>query len=379
MYVVALKMLLGDKGKYLGLVVGITFACFLMSQQVSIFIGLMARTASQILDVREGDIWVMDPRVQYLEEIEGMRDIELSRVRSVDGVAWASPLYKSLAVARTTDGIMQQVILMGIDDTSLVGMCPAMREGRSADILLPNALIMDRAGYEFMWPGEKVKLPRRLEINDRRVEVVGVCEAGAPFVTFPIVFTRYSEAIRYQGEARKRLSYIIVKGSEGTSSEGLAAKISAETGLQALTRKAFMWRSINYYLQRTGIPINFGITVMLGFIIGAAVAGQTFFIFVLENLRQFGALKALGVTNRQILGMVLLQALFVGAIGYGIGCGLTALFFEITSTQTALRGFWFPWQVMLGTGVCVILILLLASLASIRKVFVLDPAIVFRG
>ena len=66
---VALKMLTGDRAKYLGLVFGIAFATLLMSQQVSIFIGLMTRTASQIVDVREADVWVMHPRVKYIDEI----------------------------------------------------------------------------------------------------------------------------------------------------------------------------------------------------------------------------------------------------------------------------------------------------------------------
>jgi putative ABC transport system permease protein len=136
---------------------------------------------------------------------------------------------------------------------------------------------------------------------------------------------------------------------------------------------------VEHYLTRTGIPVNFGITVALGFIVGAAVAAQTFYIFVLENLRQFGALKAIGVTDRQILGMVLLQATVVAAIGYALGIGLCALFFESTNDLTALRGFVLHWQVVAGTAAAVLAIMVLSSIASIRRVFVLDPAVVFRG
>jgi putative ABC transport system permease protein len=91
---IAVKMLLGDRAKYLGLVFGVTFATLLMAQQVSIFIGLMARTAGAIYAVTEPDIWVMDPRVRYLEEVEPMRSVELTNVRSVEGVLWAVPFYK---------------------------------------------------------------------------------------------------------------------------------------------------------------------------------------------------------------------------------------------------------------------------------------------
>jgi putative ABC transport system permease protein len=77
--------------------------------------------------------------------------------------------------------------------------------------------------------------------------------------------------------------------------------------------------------------------------------------------------------------MVLLQAIIVGVIGYGIGMGLAAAFFEATKNSTALAGFYLPWQVMAITGAAVLLIVLLASLMSIRRVLVLEPAMVFRA
>ena len=87
-----------------------------------------------------------------------------------------------------------------------------------------------------------------------------------------------------------------------------------------------MYKTIKYYLIYTGIPINFGITVFLGFLVGTAIAGQTFYNFTIENLKQFGALKAMGASNLRIVAMILLQAAVVGVLGYGIGVGLSTLF-----------------------------------------------------
>ena len=172
---------------------------------------------------------------------------------------------------------------------------------------------------------------------------------------------------------------MIVKAAAGVDPERLAARIRERTGLQALTWQDFAWRSVRHYVERTGIPVNFGITVTLGFIVGAAVAAQTFYIFVLENLRQFGALKAIGVTDFQILRMVILQAFVVGVLGFALGIGLCGVFFWLTRDVPALDGFILRWQVIAGTAVAVAIIMVVSSLASIRKVFVLDPAVVFRG
>lgn len=376
---IALKMLWGDRAKYLGLVFAITFATMLMSQQVSIFIGLMARTASQVSDVREADVWVMDPQVKYIDEVKPMPDKQLARVRGVPGVEWAVPWFKGLAVVRAPGGIMQQVILLGVDDATLVGRPPTMIHGRWEDLRQPDAMIMDRAGWEYTWPGEPFRAGRVIELNDRRVTIVGLAEASPPFVTFPVVYTRYSEALKFSPTERNAMSFVIARSRAGEDPAEIARRIADHTGLQALTSREFEWRSVSHYLQRTGIPVNFGITVLLGFIVGAAVAGQTFYIFVLENLRQFGALKAIGVGNAQILGMVLLQASVVAFIGFALGIGGSAIFFESTNDLTHLRGFRLHWEVIAATAAAVLAIMAIASYASIRKVMVLEPAIVFRG
>jgi len=377
---VALRMLLRDRAKYLGLVFGIAFSTMLMSNQVSVFVGLMLRTASQILDAREADIWVMNPRVEYVDEVEPMTDTQLQRVRGVAGVDWAVPFHKGLTVAHTRDGSLQQVILLGVDDATLVGVAPRLVLGSVENLKQPDAVIIDRAGYMFMWPGEELSVGREIEINDRRAMIVGICDASAPFATFPVLYTKYSSAMGYVGRTRKRLSFVLVRARPDQDPSVLAERITTETGLKALTWRDFAWATIGYYVRRTGIPVNFGITVALGFIVGAAVVGQTYYIFVLENLRHFGVLKAMGVANGTIVRMVFLQAMVVASIGYAIGIGLCAVFFEISSrTSINLRGFELPWEVAAGTAGAVFVIIAVASLASIRKVLVVDPAIVFRG
>ena len=94
MYWIALKMLVGDKAKFLGIVMGLTFAAALITQQGSIFCGLMLRTCAQITDITGADLWVMDPSVRFVDDIKPMLESNLQRVRGVDGVKWAVPLYK---------------------------------------------------------------------------------------------------------------------------------------------------------------------------------------------------------------------------------------------------------------------------------------------
>jgi len=238
---------------------------------------------------------------------------------------------------------------------------------------------MDQNGFYFTWPGEKPHLGKEIELNDHRLKIEAICEVMPTFFTFPILYVSYNTALEVTPPTRNKLPFVLVKAAPGEDVHALTARIHEQTGLQALTQEEFAWRSINYILERTGIPINFGITVFLGILIGGAITAQTFYIFVIENLKQFAAMKAIGVTNRQLMTMVFTQAAVVASIGFGLGIGITALFFKLTANAPALKGFVLHMEVVLGTAGVIALITIFSILFSLRRVFTLDPAIVFRG
>jgi putative ABC transport system permease protein len=376
---VALQMLLGDRIKYIGLVVAVAFSTFLMSHQSSIFAGVMNNTRSQIHDVQDATIWVMHPETQYFDEVKALPDEAVYRVRGVPGVEWAVPMRRGLPTARSANGTFRSIILMSVDDDSLAGAPRRLFIGSLADLRQPDSVLIDRSAFTYFFPNQPFRTGDVFEMNDRRVKVVGVFESSSPFTNMPVFYTRYSTALYLQGQERNMMTFVLAKQKPGVSLAEVCRRIDAATGLHAMSSEDFGWMTMHYYFQHTGIPLNFGITIMVALLVGTLVAGQTFYIFTLENLKQFGALKAIGVTNWRITRMILLQASLVGAVGYSIGIFLTATFYAVFTKQVELRSFYLPWQIAAGTAVIVALIIVLASLMSIRRVLVLEPAIVFRG
>src|SRR5262245_39803321 len=250
---IALRMLTGDRSKYLGLIFGVSFATLLMSQQVSIFMGILTRTGNQILEVRDADIWVMDNRVRYLDEAPGLQDTELTRVRGVSGVDWAVRFYTGTIRARLEDGNTRNVHLVGLDDETLVGAPRELIAGSVDDLKQPDGVIIDKAGYEYMWGQEPYRLGRTFQINDRRAVLVGVCKVGQPFFSDPIVYARYSQAARYVPRERSLMNYVLVKAKDGVDQQELCRRIEERTGRTALTRGEFFWKTVRYFLGSTGI------------------------------------------------------------------------------------------------------------------------------
>jgi putative ABC transport system permease protein len=376
---VALRMLTGDRAKYLGLIFAIAFSTFLLENQTSIFAGIMRRTGSQILDVTDAEVWVMDPATKYFEETKALKDTDLLRVRGVAGVDYAVRLFKGAPVARTSSGSFSQAVVMGIDDGTLVGAPRRMILGEWERLRDPDSVVIDRAGYNLLFPGDPLELGRTLEMNDHLVKIVGISDAGAPFASFPVIHARYSEAVDFLGRERSQMAFVLVRPQAGVKAAELARRISERTGLKARTANEFRWDCIDYYMKNTGIPVNFGITIAIALIVGLVVSGQTFYLFTVENLKQFGALKAIGITNARLVGMILLQSLTVGFVGYALGTGMAAAFFEYFGRQIATRNIVLLWQNVVGVGVLMVVVAIAASLLSVRKVLVLEPAAVFRG
>jgi putative ABC transport system permease protein len=314
-----------------------------------------------------------------------MQDTELLRVRGVSGVEWAVPLYKGLLKARLAGGTFQTCNVIGLDDATLTGGPARMVEGTLADLRRAEGVIVDEVGARGKLarpssvPGGApvpLRVGDTLELNDHRAVVVGLCSVSRTFQSQPTVYTTFTRATTFAPRERKLLSFVLVKAQAGSDPRDVAARIEAATGLGAVPTDEFKAMTVRYFMRNTGIPVNFGMAVVLGFIVGVAIAGQTFFNFTHDNLRHFGTLKAMGTPDSVLLRMILLQAAVVGAIGYGLGVGLASAAGWLTrNSELAFR---LPWQLLVVTAGAVTFICLASAAVSIRKVLRLEPAIVFR-
>lgn len=374
MFRIALRMLTGDTTKFLALIVGLAFSTMLVTQQGSVFTGLMRRSAMNIEAIPEADIWVMHPNTKFFDERKAIQNTSLQIVRGLDGVEWAERLFVGQGAVRMPDGGFAGVLIIGAERGAGIGLPTRFEDGNPELMLQPDAIYWDNVNLPQF---KGVKVNDVLEINDRRARVVAIAAAPRPFLSSPIVFTTYERALEFSPGERKQLTYVLVRAKKGVDPATLARRITAETGLGAKTSSEFFWSTITYYLKSTGIGINFGITVFLGMIVGVAVAGQTFFTFIVENTKNFAAMKAMGLSNWRLLLMVLTQAFTVGLLGWGIGVGLAALFGWNASDRSTIAFMLTP-QLFIASLAMSLGTVLLAGAVSAHRVLKIEPAIVFR-
>ena len=385
----ALKMLFGDTAKYLMLVAGLFFATFLIVQQASVFCGLMRWTTATLKNVG-APIFIVEERVEQVNETNPMRDTDVARIRSVSAVRWAMPLYSGIQRVRLEDGSFKTVQLVGIDAASLAGAPARMVEGNLEDLRLPNTVVIDelatvRLSSNPRDPSKKIKIGDQFEINDVEARIVGICKAMRSFTGGPYIWTTYERALQYTPTSRKMLTAVIAAPVQGMTSDQAAAEIQRTTGLRAYVNrdfgenpKDFNTATVWWYVKNTGIPISFGTTVVIGFIVGVAIACQTFYAFVLDNLKHLGALKAMGMSNFRLSLMLVVQALTVGIIGFGLGL-LATSGFAMGAIENGQPPFYMPWQIPVAAFLAVQLICMLAALMGIIRLGLYEPAMVFRA
>lgn len=373
----AFKMLIGNRASCLGVIFGIFLATLLISQQSAIFLGLVGRSYRIVTDISEPTIWVMDPATESEDKLRSLPRGYLDVVRSVPGVEWAVPLSSSLIPVITPTGKFDICQLYGIDDATLIGAPGKMLEGSVRDLRREGGIIVDvysaNGGLAKMHADgtkEPLKLGDTIEINGKRALVVGICKVTQGFYPQPIIFTSLSQFNTFNPGMENRMGFILAKAKAEADTVNVCNLINAYSELHALTRDEFKDQIRDFFLK-TGILINFGLSVVLGIIIGFSIAGQIFYIMTLENVVYYALIKAVGGTGKMILKMIVFQAALVGVIGYALGIGVTVLWgFMIQDTTLA---FLFPWQLLVFTGGIVLLICIFTAVLSIQKVFRADP------
>ncbi|MFL0355508.1 ABC transporter permease [Erythrobacter sp. GH1-10] len=375
---IAIRMLTGDAQKFYGLLFGIAFSTLLITQQLTIFVNLIERGASGVYNAPEAEIWVMDPVSRTTDVKYEMPSTALDEVRSVPGVEWAVPHLRANAAVRTSTGDLEGVAIIGVDDATLIGLPERMVEKSKSVLSQPDTVVIDDVGINNLFENGTDPIGQRLELNDQRAVIRGVADAIPSFTSQVTLYTKYSQALNYVPGTRNRLSFVLAGVSDGLDPADVAARIEEQTGLKAETRDDFARAGIDFIIQNTGIPTNFGITVVLGFVVGVAIVGLTFSLFIRDNIKQFGALKAIGVTNAKIVRMVAAQAGLVGSIGYALGVIGTVLFIWGFSGNPFFKGFYIPWQIPLISLGAVIVILAITGWLALRNVLSTEPAAVFR-
>jgi len=372
---IGFKLLVNDRGKFFALLIGITFAVFLMMQMTALFAGILNKAFSPVTNIG-ATMWIMDPAVNTASGPIPMPGYVLDAARSMNGVSYAVPLFLGGALVKLTNGTYQSVNVVGLDDQSLFGR-PELEQGNIQDIYADNTFfVVDDPEIGKLG---NPKIGTTFELNDHQGKIVGIARVVSNGLNgTPTLYTTYNRAIEYLPSTRFTLSYVLVQPKNDAAIPGIKQQV-ARLGYVALTRAEFDQQISNFYVYQTGIGTNILLMTVISFIVGLSISGQTFYTFILENLEKFGALKAIGAKGRELVYMILFMAFFTALIGYGLGIGLVTLMIAIAKSRLPNYAATITYG---NLGLAFGMVLLIAGISSyigVRKVLKIEPFDIFRG
>ena len=372
---IGFRLLVNDRAKFSALLIGITFAVFLMMQMTAMFAGILNRAYATVTNVGAA-MWVMDPAVNTAASAIPLPDYLLDALRSMDGVDYAVPLFIGSAQVKLASGTYQAVTVVGLDDNSLFGR-PQIEQGKIEDIYADNAFfVVHDAEFSKL---ENPVIGTTFELNDFRGVIVGTARVASNGLNgLPTLYTTYHRAIQYLPTTRFTISYVLIQPKTAQDVARIEQAV-ARLGYVAVTAQEFNRRIADFYTYKTGIGTNILLMTVISFIVGLSISGQTFYSFILENLEKFGALKAIGAKGSDLVLMILFMATFTAMTGFGLGIGLVTLMISLMRARVPN----YAAIITFGNlGLAFGMVVVIAGISSwfgVRRVLQIEPFDIFRG
>ena len=375
MFSVALKIIFYDKVRSLITLAGVVFAVALIFAQIGIYLGLM-ETSSTIIDHTNGDIWITSKNSKNFDFSQPFPERKINQVLAADGVKGAEKLIVTWGVIKQKQGGTEQVEIVGYNPDTGIGGPWKMKTGHFRDVKNGNYAIVDESSMRRLG---RFEIGDYREILNRRLKVVGTSEEVKSFTTAPIIFTSYKTAQNLGGYVGPdNTVFIIASVEDGYSDKEVINRLRRSlSNVDIYTKGEFSRKTKLYWTIETGVGLSFLITILISFLIGMLIVGQTIYNSTIEYLKEFGTLKAIGATNLNIYQIIFSEALINASIGYVIGLIFTLLSIKIYDASEMV--FTIKLWVALLVFFLSLIMCLSAAFFSVRKVRKIDPALLFRG
>ena len=371
MWSFALRTLVSDRGKLITALVGVVFSVVLVNVQGGLFLGLISK-ASMLVDFGQADIWVGHRRMHNVDFTVDIPRRWIHRIRSVSAVQSAEPYLIGFSPMTLPSGAFELCAVVGVRRGSSMGNAWTFENGGVNSLSQNDGIIVDCHEDEKL---ENPQLNEVREIGGRRARVVAKSRGIIGFLVNPYVFTTYERASQYLGTPPDRSSYFLVKLKPGVDVQQAVQAIQKRVPeLDVRTRENYAQVSVNYWMTRTGLGISFGAATLLGLFVGLVMVGQTLHAMVLDRLGEFGTLKAIGASERQVFAVLIIQAITMAFVGTICGLSLVAVIQSTFSTPQA--PIVVPFFLSIGSFILVFIICIACSIIPYLRIRKLDPAMV---
>jgi putative ABC transport system permease protein len=369
----SVRMLIDAPFKSLGTLIGVIVSVFLMLQQVSLLLGILGRV-SAFADSTDVDVWIASAATESSDATDSIPASRVQAAAGTPGIAWAEPVVQGLGRVTRPDGVREFVKVLGVQAPRYAGLPRTLAAGTRAEALRASDRIFmnwnDRDTFAAAEPGD------RIEVEGHAAVVAGFFQGMDPHNPYYYFYANIDDARGMTSFPQDRVTFVAVGLEPRASVDEVKRRLAARIpDVAVLSRRDLHDAEIRYFLVRQPVGMVFGMGTVVAAIIGGAIVAVTLYSTVIDRIRDYGMLKAIGARRRDLLQLLMMQAWSFALAGFALGGGA---FFLIRSVFTNLPMTATPGMIA-AVAIASFVSCTLASFAAIHRVLKLDPAIVFKG
>ena len=374
----AIKFMMYEKSKSVGILIAIFIAIFLIGQQLSTLGFLKSLMSSTVdhSDPENADIWVVTDQTESANSLKTIKISLVNQLKSVEGVQETYPVIVSSAMLKFSNGQFANVQLIGSEPPAMImGPSPELiEEGERSAILNPLSFtceINDEKNYH-----HPVELGMEIELNGKRCNVVALTRNLRGYGS-AMLYSTIDNVREVSGLSSDEINAVVVKVENKEEVEEVCRSINKKfRGITAWPRQKIAKSTIDVTLKQTSMGASFASLVAFAVISGFFIIGLTLYTSTFDRVKDYGTLKAIGATNNYISRLVLTQAALYGLCGYVLAVAI--LFVMKFSVAKAGLIMIITPQLLISLLLMTLFISVGGSLFAVRKLSKLEPASVFK-
>ena len=364
-----------NKFRTVASVSGVCFAMVLLFLQIG-FYDACLRSSTSIHAQLDYDIALVSPQYEAMRVSGTIPRNRLVQARGVPGVERTVPLYLANASWRVPEKKYQREVVVVAADPDVTTFEVAKLAASMHKLKREDTGIWDLKGQK----GYGVSRPEvEGELESRKLKIVDTYAHGSGFVSPAVIVVGDNTFLRvFSGYPRSNVSIGLVKLRPEADAESVAQALRAALpgDVQVMKRKDLEAIDQHYFVRLKPLGIMFSSGVVLSIVVGSVILYQILASEVVNHIREYATLRAIGYGRMFLNALVLQQAGILGLFGFMPAAILATAIYTITRRATNLP--------MVMTGGKMALVVFLAALMCssssvllIRKVSKADPAELF--
>jgi putative ABC transport system permease protein len=367
-----ISMMFYNKLRLMATLTGVLFAVLLSNFALGTFLGLLQKNAF-LADHSGADIWILPLGFRQFGQGDMISTSALYDALTVPGVEQAHPLLFGARGLDALAGKKESVQVIGVAAPYNLGGPWNIVAGNKESLSSPNTIFVEGSQRELFG---NINLGDVRELGGRNITVGGFTSGLLPFGP-SYAFADFELAREILNTPHDRINFVLVKTKAGFNVNEVASKLRTllpENDVR--TKQEFKASLLKFVLVQTPIGVTFSTISFFGILVGTIIVSLTTFQSVVDNIKEFGTLKAIGANMTDLTFLMFSQAVVNALVGTILGVSLVTLCAVVLrSPKMALQ---LPWQLTAGTFIVMFFVCTLASFLGLLKLRKVEPAMVFR-